>query len=234
MASHLFRAGGPEHVRDRESLRWTSIKYLAEWTDRVEAGELPAHTPERPSGVERNVVATVRDWSSPQFYMHDLSGTDRRDPTVNGYGKLYGAPELSTDEMPILDPVANEVIRIRPARCGTRTHQPRTRQSVLAPSPYWGDERIWDSQANVHNPMLDQDGRVWLTARIRGPQNPTFCREGSSHPSARALPEGPYGSPARRLRSIDRRVFLRRHVLQHPPPPVRVWRGQHPLDERWR
>ena len=51
--------------------------------------------------------------------------------------------------------------------------------TTLAPSPYWGDERIWDSRANVHNPMLDQDGRVWLTARIRGPQNPEFCREGS-------------------------------------------------------
>jgi hypothetical protein len=89
-------------------LQGLPIKYLAEWSDRIAAGELPDYAPERPSGVERNVVATVRDWSSPQFYMHDLSGTDRRDPTVNGYGRLYGAPELSTDEMPILDPVANE------------------------------------------------------------------------------------------------------------------------------
>ena len=39
--------------------------------------------------------------------MHDLSGTDRRNPTVNAYGKLYGAPELSTDEFPILDPKTN-------------------------------------------------------------------------------------------------------------------------------
>ena len=114
-------------------------------------------------------MATVRDWSSPQFYMHDLSGTDRRDPTVNGYGKLYGAPELSTDEMPILDPVANESsVFDLPVR---DEDTPTTNEAaVLAPSPYWGDERIWDSQANVHNPMLDQDGRVWLTARIRGPR----------------------------------------------------------------
>ena len=61
------------------------------------AGAVPAQVPARPTGIERNVVATVRDWSSPQFYMHDLSGTDRRNPTVNGYGPLYGAPELSTD-----------------------------------------------------------------------------------------------------------------------------------------
>ncbi len=170
------------------ALQGLPIKYMADWTDRVAAGELPATAPERPSGVERNVVATVRDWSSPQFYMHDLSGTDRRDPTVNGYGKLYGAPELSTDEMPILDPAANvaSVFNV-PVR---DEDTPTTREApVVSPSPYWGDERIWDSKSNIHNPMLDQDGRVWVTARIRGPGNPEFCREGSDHPSAMLYPK---------------------------------------------
>ena len=164
------------------------IKYMAEWSDRIAAGELPAHTPDRPTGLERNVVATVRDWSSPQWYMHDLSGTDRRDPTVNGYGKLYGAPELSTDEVPILDPVANTAtvyhVPVRDEDTPTTNAAP-----VVAPSPYWGEERIWDSKSNIHNPMLDQDGRVWLTARIRGPDNPEFCREGSDHPSAMLYPK---------------------------------------------
>jgi hypothetical protein len=82
-------------------------KYLADWTERVAGGELPHATPTRPRGVERNIVATVRDWSTDKAYMHDLSGTDRRKPTVNGYGKLYGAAELSTDELPILDPKTN-------------------------------------------------------------------------------------------------------------------------------
>ena len=90
-----------------QGLQGLPIKYLADWTDRIAAGELPSQVPERPSGVERNVVATVRDWSSPHLYLHDLSGTDRRNPTVNSYGPIYGAPELSTDEMPILDPLAN-------------------------------------------------------------------------------------------------------------------------------
>jgi len=170
-----------------EGLHGLPIKYLAEWTDRIAAGELPAHVPERPSGVERNVVATVRDWSEPQYYMHDLSGTDRRDPTVNGYGKIYGAPELSTDEMPILDPVANTASVFHlPAR--DEDTPTSNDAAVVAPSPYWGDERIWDSKANVHNPMLDQDGRVWLTARIRAPETPDFCREGSDHPSAMLYP----------------------------------------------
>ena len=164
------------------------IKYMAEWTDRIAAGELPAQVPERPSGLERNVVATVRDWSSPQFYMHDLSGTDRRDPTVNGYGELYGAPELSTDEMPILDPLANTAtvydVPVRDEDTPTTNAAP-----VVAPSAYWDDVRIWDSQANIHNPMLDQDGRVWLTARVRGPDNPDFCKSGSDHPSAMLYPK---------------------------------------------
>ena len=171
-----------------QDLQGLPIKYMADWTDRIAAGELPSHIPERPTGIERNVVTTVRDWSSPQFYMHDLSGTDRRNPTVNAYGPLYGAPELSTDEMPILDPVANTAsiynVPVRDEDTPTTNEAP-----VHAPSPYWGEERIWDSRSNIHNPMLDQDGRVWLTARIRGPENPDFCREGSDHPSAILFPK---------------------------------------------
>lgn len=163
------------------------IKYLADWTQRIEDGELPFATPDRPSGIERDVVLTVRDWSNQKAYMHDLSGTDRRDPTVNAYGPVYGAPELSTDEFPVLDPVTNThwVINapVRDADTPTTNSTPPT-----MPSAYWGDEAIWDSKANAHNPMLDQDGRVWYTARIRAADNPDFCKEGSDHPSAQLFP----------------------------------------------
>lgn len=168
-------------------LQGIPFKYLADWTRRVAAGEYPAQAPERPRGQERNVVVTVRDWSDPKAYLHDLSGTDRRDPTVNAYGPLYGAPELSTDAFPVLDPVSNSASVINaPVR---DADTPSTNETpVTADSPYWGDERIWNSRANAHNPMLDQDGRVWYTAAIRGPQNPDFCRAGSDHPSARLFP----------------------------------------------
>ena len=163
------------------------IQRLAEWSDRIAAGELPASAPRRPTGVERNVVATVRDWSDAKAYIHDLSGTDRRRPTVNGNGPLYGAPELSTDDFPILDPARNVATTFRaPVRdAGTPSSHD---DAVLAASPTWGDERIWSSQANAHNPMLDAHGRVWYTARIRGPDNPAFCRRGSTHPSAQLFP----------------------------------------------
>jgi hypothetical protein len=163
------------------------FQYLADWTDRVAGGETPSWIPPRPSGLERNVVATVRDWADPKSYLHDLVSSDRRDPTVNGYGLIYGSPELSTDNFPILDPVANTDwtyrAQVRDPNTPTTNSDP-----VVQPSAYWGDERIWDSQANSHNPMLDQDGRVWYTARIRGPENPDWCREGSDHPSAQLFP----------------------------------------------
>jgi streptogramin lyase len=181
------QAGGQMARQAQQLLAGLPLKYLADWSDRVAAGELPSSAPERPKGVERNVVATVRDWANEKVYMHDLSGTDRRDPTVNGYGLLYGAPELSTDEIPILDPVENTdtVYRapVRDADTPTTHDDP-----VVEPSPYWGDEAIWDSKANIHNPMLDHMGRVWLTARIRSSQNPDFCQPGSDHPSAQRYP----------------------------------------------
>src|SRR5207248_4675262 len=36
--------------------------------------------------------------------------------------------------------------------------------------------------------MFDEKGRVWFTSVIRPPENPAFCKEGSSHPSAKLFP----------------------------------------------
>ena len=181
------QAGGQMVTLAQGLLQGIPLKYYADWSDRIAAGELPASAPTRPAGLERNVVATVRDWSGPKSYLHDLSGTDRRNPTVNGYGLLFGSPELSSDELPILDPVRNVATSfkapVRDADTPTTHDDP-----VVAPSPYWGSERIWDSRAIPHNPMLDASGRVWYTARIRAANNPAFCKRGSQHPSARLFP----------------------------------------------
>ena len=168
-------------------LNGVPFKYLGDWTQRIADGELPFAKPDRPTGIESNVVVTVRDWPNPKAYMHDLSGTDRRDPTVNANGPLYGAPELSTDEFPVFDPVNNTAWTFTaPVRDDNTPSAATTPPS--APSPYWGEEILWDSKANAHNPILDQDGRVWYTARIRGPENPDFCKQGSDHPSAQLFP----------------------------------------------
>src|SRR5438132_3272634 len=73
-----------------------ALKLFADWTDRIAAGELPAAKPTRPQGNERNIVISVWDWSSPKAYLHDEISTDKRKPTLNAYGKIYGATEEST------------------------------------------------------------------------------------------------------------------------------------------
>jgi len=158
----------------------------ADWTDRVAAGELPFARPERPQGVERNIVLTLWDWSTPTGYMHDLISTDRRKPTVNAYGKLYGAPEESTDFFPVLDPKTHTASQVKhPVR---DSKAPSSVKNPMASSPYWGANPIWDSQTSIHNQMLDEKGRVWMAARVRHPDNPDFCKKGSDHPSAKVFP----------------------------------------------
>ena len=180
------QAGGDMmgHISALGSLALTNF---GDWTDRIAKGELPATKPARPQGMERNVVITARDWLDDKHYLHDLISTDRRFPTVNAGGPLYGATELSTDQIPVLDPVANVATTIKTPLADPATPRAAALQ-VVAPSAYWGDEAIWDSHANIHNPMLDQKGRVWLTHSVRPAENPAFCKAGSDHPSAKAFP----------------------------------------------
>jgi hypothetical protein len=166
--------------------RERALKMFADWTDSIAAGALPKTAPARPQGIERNVVITMWDWADPLAYLHDVVTTDRRKPTVNANGPVYGALELSADYVPMLDPIKHAKSQIALTVRDPQT--PRTSPKMPAPSPYWGSEVIWTSRNNVHNPMLDERGRVWLTSAIRVPDNPAFCKQGSSHPSARLFP----------------------------------------------
>jgi hypothetical protein len=170
-----------------------SVKHFADWTNRIAKGELPHAKPQRPQGVERNIVVTLRDWMNEKQYLHDLIASDRRNPTVNGYGPLFGSPEYSSDTMPILDPVKNTATTFRlpvkdPSMPLSLGPGHAAMLDPMQPSPYWGSERIWDTKANNHNSMLDSQGRVWLAASVRGADNPAFCKAGSDHPSAKAFP----------------------------------------------
>lgn len=170
-----------------------SFRHYGDWTDRIAKGELPFATPSRPQGVERNVVVTLRDWMDEKHYLHDLIASDRRFPTVNAYGRIFGSPEYSSDTIPILDPVKNVATTFTapvrdpdmPLNLGPGH---AAALDPLAPSPYWGEERIWETRANNHNSMFGRDGRLWLAASVRGSANPAWCRAGSDHPSAQAFP----------------------------------------------
>src|ERR1051326_6132727 len=143
---------------------------LADWTDRIKAGELPARSPPRPVGVERNLVITVRDWLDPKHYLHDLTTTDRRKPTVNANGPIYGDTELSSNAQPVLDPVRNVKATIQPpVRDGTPSSA--LVNPVVNPSPYFDMEQTWDSKVNAHTSAMDQDGRVYWAAQNRSPRS---------------------------------------------------------------
>ncbi len=163
-----------------------AYKLFADWTDRIAAGELPASKPARPQGVERNIVITLWDWAGPKDYLHDEISTDKRKPTVNANGLIYGATEESTDLFPVLDPVNHKATQVKmPVR---DPNTPSSKDNPMTPSPYWGPDPIWDSQTSMHNPMFDEKGRVWFTSRVRPPANPDFCKKGSDHPSAKLFP----------------------------------------------
>ena len=175
MTTNLGRMGAPR-----------ALKLFADWTDRIAAGELPTSKPMRPQGVERNVVLTLWDWAGAKDYLHDEVSTDKRNPRLHANGPIFGATEESTDLFPVLDPVKHKVTQVRMLVRDPAT--PSSKQNPMLPSPFWGDERIWDSQTSMHNPMLDEKGRVWFTSRVGPAANPDFCKRGSEHPSAKLTP----------------------------------------------
>ena len=116
------------------------LKMYADWTQGIAKGEIPATAPPRPSGQERNVVLTLRDWGNGRF-MHDLITTDRRDPTKNANGLIYGGASNS-GYIEVFDP--------------------KTNTSTEIPIP--GGDKPHDIDAVYpHNVMLDEKGRLWIS-----------------------------------------------------------------------
>ena len=181
------QAGGAMNARFAQVGRKRGLEMFADWSDRIAKGELPTATPPRPQGRERNVVVTMWDWADPKVYMHDAISTDKRNPTLNANGLIYGALEESGDYLTTIDPVKHIAgrVQLKPRDANTPTSNDTP---PAAPSPYWGDEAIWDSKTTGHSCAMDSKGRLWLAARIRAEESPAWCRAGSEHPSAKAFP----------------------------------------------
>ncbi len=181
------QAGGTMSTRLTQVGRQRALAMYADWTDRIAAGELPPAAPPRPQGRERNVVITLWDWADPHAYLHDEIASDKRNPTVNANGPIYGALESAADYMPVVDPKMHTASMVR-----LQVRDPRTPSEAdtppMAPSPYWGDEVIWNARSVAHSFAMDKQQRVWIAARIRPNQTMSFCRQGSEHPSAKAFP----------------------------------------------
>ena len=167
--------------------RARALAMYANWTDRIAAGELPTATPARPQGRERNVVVTMWDWADPKVYAHDEIATDKRNPTVNANGPIYGALEESADYMPTIDPTRHTAGQVK-----LTVRDPKTPSAANTPppqpSPYWGEEAIWTSQTSTHSFAMDGQARVWAASRIRQNATMPWCQAGSDHPSAKLFP----------------------------------------------
>jgi streptogramin lyase len=172
------------------------LRVLADWSERIAAGQVP-EPPPRPQGVERNVVITEWAWGDTFSYAHDEVATDKRDPTVNANGPVYGI-DLGNDHLLVLDPKANKVTQIKvPTRGGfatpwcEQTYKPiggREGPSSLVFAslgcPAAGGVSAFTGKyvnpANPHNPMMDDAGRVWMTTQIRrewAEDLPSFCKD---------------------------------------------------------
>ena len=173
----------------------TQRKAYADWTDRIAAGAYPKQAPPRPTGVERNLVISMWDWALPTSRRSDVAGTDERNPTLNANGLVYGAIQ-SSDILAVLDPRENATSLIK-----IPSNAPPIDTDTAA-SPYWGNEKIWQRSADPRSVAMDSHGHVWVTARIRAPQEqPAFCKDGSINKFAKYFPMP--GPSARQIEMYD-------------------------------
>ena len=189
---------------------------LADWTDRIAKGELPP-APSRPEGIERNIVLTSWEWGASSTFVHDELSTDKRHPTVNANGMIYGV-DWGNDKLLMLDPVEHTASSIAVPVMDKDIPSAKT-QSMPQPSPYWSDQLYWFDQAIPTNMAIDSKGRLWMPARFRKPEDqPAFCKEGSTHPSAQMQPiprgwrEMEYYDPKTRKFTMVNTCFDNHHV----------------------
>ena len=199
---HVF-AAKPELKDDKEAWEWRlgvgvrgtnmysllgqmgkdpTLKALADWTGAIEHGEVPP-TPPRPTGIERNIVSTQWDVGDDHSFMHDQISTDKNHPDINGGGPNY-AVNAGHGQLVIMDQADNSTYAIDIPTRDPKDKVPSRFPSPNRPSMFWGNEHLWSNPpynpADPHNPMLDSKGRVWTTSKIRGNNEPDWCKDGSN------------------------------------------------------
>ena len=156
-----------------------TLRVWADWSERIAKGEVPPQ-PERPRGLERNVVVTLWDWGTDRSFMHDEIATDKRQPTVNAGGPVY-AVSAGHGALTVLDPKRNVTEEFEIPTRAPRDKVPSRFPKPNRPSLWWGGEHHWANPpynpADPHNAMLDRTGRVWMTSKIRPNENPDWCRD---------------------------------------------------------
>ena len=214
------------------------FKYFGDWTDRIAKGELPHAKPPRPQGVERNIVVTTWDWLNPKHYLHDLIASDRRYPTVNAYGPLFGSPEYSDRRH--ADPRSQDAHRDElqgagarrrhagGARPGPRRERSRWRRRLTGARRRSGTPRPTTTTACSTGRAGSGSRRRCAAPRTR------LLQEGLGPSVGQAVPAGADEPPAHHARSEDDAIHLRRYLLPDASPAVRLRRQRDAVDQRRR
>lgn len=182
--NHRIRQGqlGNTMVRMMNSMGYDrGLEVYADWIDRIAEGDLPP-APPRPQGVERNVVITQWDIARDISFLHDMYGTDPRDPSVNANGKMI-ATDFSLGVMWILDPITHSVEEVElPYAQGVELTDINTFSppSMEFPSLYWGDEIIYREYGGSEIQGLLPDGRAVINHSFRPAGNPDRCTSGNT------------------------------------------------------
>lgn len=178
---------------------------LGDWGERITAGEVPPQPP-RPSGAERGFVLTMWEWGDLFTYAHDEVATDKRDPNLYPNGPVWGV-DIGQDFLLKIDPNTHEATRIPVPTVGgfdtpwcEQTFAPLGGEpspagfatlGCPAPDGTTAFPGAYPNAANPHNPMLDDEGKVWITTQIRREWQadyPDFCMD---DPAIMGTPEAP-------------------------------------------
>jgi hypothetical protein len=164
------------------------LALFADWGDRIAAGEVPP-APPRPQGVERNLVLSIWDFASDRAFVHDVVASNQWNPNVNAYGPIYGA-DTAAATLEYTDPTEYTkgtfpAPMIHPE--DRAKMRPWSWPYNEAPSPYWGDQIVWDDRAGAGGPLIDSKGRVWYTDTVQI-DPPPYCKAGSNNPFAQNFP----------------------------------------------
>ena len=103
-AAHPSGQAGAQHDDEHDAARHGPRLDDVRRLDRPDRRRRSAPGAAAAAGHRTNVVITEWDWADPKAYLHDEVSTDRRNPTLNPNGLIYGALELSADYLPVSIP----------------------------------------------------------------------------------------------------------------------------------
>lgn len=192
LGCQLCHTMGDHHTRGHDRIhpqQWDSLLNLAgtmsgiangmgrdlvidvhtDWATRIAQGEVPPVSPPRPEGIERNIVITQWLWGDALAYIHDHISTDKRFPDMEIYrfGKQW-AVDIGMDRLIVMDSQNHETFMIDvPTRGGFDVS--------WCDQPGFCSLAAYHNPANPHNPMLDDQGIVWITTQIRERILPDHC-----------------------------------------------------------